>query len=156
MQELRPRKAVIIPQSGGIGERCRSRVTGRHKVSRDVARRSRKIAIMSQECREMSQKCRHVVACRPRSLEFTKRQQLRQLRSTLRQYNRIPPDWGVSVVVRVNNKRSRCLKSVFGSHSCTWVDFNRLAGGWRHGKAWVLHLSGHVDNSKSLYSCTPS
>ena len=46
-----------IPQSGGIDERCRSHVyTGRHKVSRDVARRSQKIAIMSQ-------KCRHVVAC---------------------------------------------------------------------------------------------
>ena len=62
---LRGHRRGGIPQSGGIGERrCRSHVTGRHKVSRDVARRSRKIAIMSQECREMSQKCRDVVACR--------------------------------------------------------------------------------------------
>ena len=52
---------------------------------------------MSQECREMSQECRDVVACRARSLNFTvKRQQSRRLRSTLRHYNRIPPDWGVT------------------------------------------------------------
>ena len=58
---------------------------------------------MSQECREMSQECRDVVSCRARSLEFTKRQQSRQLRSrqlrsTLRHYNRIPPDCGVGGV----------------------------------------------------------
>ena len=48
------------PQSGGIGERGRSHVTGRHYVSRHTGcrkARSRKIAIMSQECREMSQEC---------------------------------------------------------------------------------------------------
>ena len=76
-------------------------------MSRDVARRSRKIAIMSQECREMSQECRDVVACRARSLEFTKRQQSRRLRSTLRHYNRIPPDWGVSMLRHQTDKHLR-------------------------------------------------
>ena len=44
----------------------------------------------------MSQECQDVVACHARSLDFTKRQQSRRLRSTLRHYNRIPPDWGVT------------------------------------------------------------
>ena len=63
-------------------------------VTECIARRSRKIAIMSQECHEMSQKCRDVAACRARSLEFTKRQQLRRLRSTLRHYERDPTGLG--------------------------------------------------------------
>ena len=89
--------ASSTPQSGGIGERCRSHVPGRVtrcQLSRDVARRSRKIAKMSQECREMSQECRDVVACRAQSLNFTKRQQSRRLRSTLRHYNLIATGLG--------------------------------------------------------------
>ena len=76
----------------------------------------KEIAIVSQECREMSRECRDVVAWRARSLEFTKRQQLRRLRSTLRHYNRIPPDWGSGITSRAsvrNRKLKRLVRAGF-------------------------------------------
>ena len=87
----------------------------RHRTSLGVTGCRKEIAKdreRSQECREMSQDCRDVVACRARSLEFTKRQESRRLRSTLRHYNRIPPDWGVP--------RFRLRSAVVPWYGYTW------------------------------------
>ena len=65
---------------------CRKEIAkDRDNVARSDVARCRKNVEMSWRA-----------GCRARSLEFTKRQQSRRLRSTLRHYNRIPPDWGVS------------------------------------------------------------
>ena len=76
MTQSRPRTSL-----GVTG--CRKEIAKmcRKNVARDVAR--------IEMCRG---------ACRSRSLNFSKRQQSRRLRSTLRHYNRIPPDWGVASV----------------------------------------------------------
>ena len=82
------------------------------KMSRDVAR------------------CRNVVACRARSLEFTKRHQSRRLRSTLRHYNRIPPDWGVGPVPVVwSVTRGSTYRTPERSPNMQWL--------WRFGKVGV-------------------
>ena len=85
-----------------------------------------------------------------RSSEFTKRQQSRRLRSTLRHYNRIPPDWGVTgVFLGFKNSpqdTGRRLQSsrppVKGKKA--WVRPTRLlVKSWDHG---VLMIRGRKEN----------
>ena len=70
-------------------------VTGYRKRQKEIAKDCDNVARMSRDVARMS-KCRGVSRKIVRVHEASR--QSRRLRTTLRHYNRIPPDWGVIVV----------------------------------------------------------